>query len=188
MSHSIQIFVYKTGILITQENNFPILRFETKEMAYGFIQNLKSQPRCILQEPYFVVNNMQLIPNNVRELHQYKKYITPQRSDCFERGDCFESDDKNVEVAVTQQQKVIEDCDSDIEQDDNENKYMMCDGCFSIYENLELLMSCVISNNTNKDVGFKEYLENVYNESQPDEDDLREMYYEQKKYNREDSD
>ncbi len=155
MSHLLQLFVYKPeNIIISVDNNFPILRFDTNVLACDFIRKLKSQPTCSLKEPYFIVNNMQLLPNDVRKLHRYKKNIVPERDDGFE----------------------------------NEKNFMICDGCFSIFDNLDLLMMCKIDNNTNKDVGFIEYLEFMYNESQPDEEDLREMYNEQKKYNREDSD
>jgi hypothetical protein len=82
MSHSLQLFIYDANeIIIPHKNNFPFIRFDTPELAYDFIRNLKSHPGCSFENPYFVINNMQLIPNDVRKLHMYKKHINNENCD-----------------------------------------------------------------------------------------------------------
>ena len=130
MSASIQIFVYNTKpIVISNENDYPLIRFDSKEDSLNFIRNLKSQPLVEkMEEAYFVINNMQLIQHDIRVKHQYKTlslYVDSSDDECDDGGD---------------------------------NKYYMRDGCFSIRDNYELLMSCVIDNNTNSEIGFNEYL------------------------------
>ena len=82
MSHSLQLFIYGAHeIIVPHMNNFPFIRFDTPELAYDFIRNLKSHPGCSFGNPYFVINNMQLIPNDVRKLHMYKKNINNENDD-----------------------------------------------------------------------------------------------------------
>jgi len=134
MSHYIQIFIYNAGNLINhRRNNFPLLCFESKDLAYEFISNLVSVPRDDINEEYFVINNPQLLPEEVRSLHTYRQYVVPDVSDS-------ENED-----------------DDDIAK---QTKYIMRDGCFSIRHNLKLLASCVIDNNAiyEEDFGFNEYL------------------------------
>jgi hypothetical protein len=153
MSHSLQLFVYATKqIIIPYENNYPILRFDTNVLACDFIRKLKSRPTSSIKEPYFIVNNMQLMPNDVRNLHTYKKYIIPKSNNWFVFNRELSAQGRHLQVSDS------DDSDSDIEQDDKGNKYMICDGCYSIADNLDLLMMWEIDNNTNKDSGFIEYL------------------------------
>lgn len=165
MSHSIQLFIYGADeIIIQHKNNFPLIRFDTKELAYEFIRNLKSQPGSSFEYPYFVINNPQLLPDDVRILHMYKKYINNENEDG-------------------------ENEDGDIENDGDDD--IMMDGCFSIYKNFDLFMDLVIDNNTNEAVGFKEYLkliveENNYYNSAEYIEDMREEYNDRLKYDLED--
>jgi hypothetical protein len=161
MSHSLQLFVYGANeIIVPHMNNFPLLRFDTPELAYDFIRKLKSHPGCSLDYyPYFVINNPQLLPNDVRKLHMYEKKI---------------SDDS-------------ENDDSENEHDGDDNKYIMMDCCFPIYQNLDLLMNIDIYNNTNSSEGFKEYLqlkleEEEYYNSEEYHQDMIDEYNDRKKY------
>lgn len=165
MSHSLQLFIYGADeIIIPHKNNFPFIRFDTKELAYDFIRNLKSHPGCSFGNPYFVINNPQLLPDDVRKLHMYKKYINNENEDG-------------------------ENEDGDIENDGDDD--IMMDGCFSIYKNFDLFMDLVIDNNTNEAVGFKEYLkliveENNYYNSAEYIEDMREEYNDRLKYDLDD--
>jgi hypothetical protein len=175
MSHSLQLFIYDANeIIIPHKNNFPFIRFDTPELAYDFIRNLKSHPDCSFGNPYFVINNMQLIPNDVRNLHMYKKHINNENDD-GENEDGENEDGEND--------------DGDIENDGDDD--IMMDGCFSIYKNFDLFMDLVIDNNTNEAEGFKEYLkliveENNYYNSAEYIEDMREEYNDRLKYDLED--
>jgi hypothetical protein len=74
--YSLQIFVFNTGMM-NGENNFPLLYFNTLKEKYDFIRNLTSIPRQRLDKPYFVLNNPQLLPENVRYLHAYEAHLDP---------------------------------------------------------------------------------------------------------------
>jgi hypothetical protein len=174
MSHSLQLFVYNTKqIIVPYENNYPILNFETKVLACEFIRNLKSRPTCSIKEPYFVINNMQLIPSDFRNLHTYKKYIIPNTNNWFVFN---KSTPQGRQLQVSDSDSDT-DTDSDIEQDYNGNKYIICDGCFSIADNLNLLKMCDINNNTTKDTGFCEYLDYLLQQKQTDEDELQQSSF-----------
>ncbi len=130
MNYSIQLFIFKTWtIIIPHENNFPLIRFDTKDAGLDFVRNLKSTPQHRLNEPYFVINNPQQLPDDVRKIHMFKKYVNNNDDD-----------------------------DSDYENDDD-GWYMMEDGCFSIFDNLHLFENLVIDNNTNEPMGFSDFLE-----------------------------
>ena len=79
MSHSIQIFAYSDedfdGGILTHANNFPLIRFDSKQLAYEFINGLKSQPMSRMEEPYFVINNPQHLPDNIRKPHMFKELL-----------------------------------------------------------------------------------------------------------------
>ena len=79
MSHSIQIFAYSDedfdGGILTHANNFPLIRFDSKPLAYEFINGLKSQPRHNIDEPYFVINNPQHLPDDIRQPHMFKELL-----------------------------------------------------------------------------------------------------------------
>jgi hypothetical protein len=170
MSHSLQLFVYATKqIIIPYENNYPILRFDTNVLACDFIRKLKSRPTSSIKEPYFIVNNMQLIPNNVRNLHRYKKYIIPKTNNWFVFNKEISAQGRHFQVSDSDS-----DDDSDIERDDKGNKYIIGDGCYSIADNLDLLMMCKIDNNTNKDLGFIEYLDFMFQEDKEELIDVNE--------------
>ena len=180
MSHSLQLFIYSANeIIVPHMNNFQLLRFDTPELAYEFIRKLKSHPGSSLEYPHFVINNPQLLPNDLRILQMYKKYIS---DDNDSENDDSENDD-------------IENDDSDIEYDSDDNKYIMLDGCFSIYQNLDLFTNIDIDNNTNEAEGFKEYLqqqvelraeEEKYYNSEEYHQDMIDEYNDQKKYDLED--
>jgi hypothetical protein len=65
----LQIFVYGVyGINIT--NNFPTILFRNKEIKNNWIRSLvPSQARRLNDEAYFVINNPQLLPIEVRRTY-----------------------------------------------------------------------------------------------------------------------
>ena len=72
MSKSIQIFVYNMPGLVAHGNNFPFMRFDTDIDAFAFITRLKSKSsRSDPTASYFVINNTQLLPFYIREVHMY---------------------------------------------------------------------------------------------------------------------
>jgi hypothetical protein len=188
MTHSLQLFIYGADeIIVPHMNNFPLLSFDTPELAYDFIQKLKSHPGPSYEYPYFIINNMQLIPKDVRKLHMYKNKNSilppppilslslppppPQEGNADTIPPQTQPDDRQIWI---------------IDENDHDDCIMM-DGCFSIYENLNLLMNIDIYNNTNQTEGFKEYLqlqveeENYYN-SEEYHEDMREEYNDRLKY------
>ena len=72
MTHCLQIFVYKA---MEGDNNFPLLYFDTLGEKHEFVRNLKSIPRQRLDKPHFVLNNPQLLPYDIRNLHVYEAHI-----------------------------------------------------------------------------------------------------------------
>jgi len=94
MSHSLQIFAYSDedfdGGTLTHANNFPLIRFDSKQLAYEFINGLKSQPMHRMEEPYFVINNMQLLPPDIRKPHMFEELLD---SDIDADGDRYISRD-----------------------------------------------------------------------------------------------
>ena len=75
MSYSIQLFIFKAWcVIIPHENNFPLIRFDTKDVGLDFIRSLKSMPTHSLNEPYFVINNPQLLPDDVRKPHMFTPF------------------------------------------------------------------------------------------------------------------
>ena len=71
MSHSLQIFLHKTGNGINEFNNFPILWFRSKKAAHEFVTKLKSCPVGDISGGYFALNNPQHLPSIVRTLHMH---------------------------------------------------------------------------------------------------------------------
>ena len=75
---TLQIFIYNANeYQINRDNNYPLLVFDTCEERNNFIRGLRSVNRDASRtiendnEPYFVINNPQLIPINIRNLHMY---------------------------------------------------------------------------------------------------------------------
>ena len=117
----LQIFIYDT-YGITRDNMFPLLTFLDRATELNFVRTLVSHPsRRLLDEPYFVINNHQLLPNDVRELHMH---------------DVVEYDEYLGEDVVRRH-----------------------DNCFSIRDNLELLLLQNVDNNTVENTGFSEALQ-----------------------------
>jgi len=81
---NIQIFVYNAANYgIDSINNFPLFTFQTIEDLENFIIGLRSVPREDVTGntvPYFVINNPQLLPGTVRNLHTYP-YQSPYIED-----------------------------------------------------------------------------------------------------------
>ncbi len=126
-----QIFI-KNMSGITNENNYPILRFENDIDLYAFITRLKSTPQSSdTTVPYFVLNNTQLLPSFIRNIHVYKRMS------------------KNNIPAIS------EDSETDTDSDDD---YETFNGIFTIHENLDELKRCNIDNNTLAKKGFIEEL------------------------------
>ena len=120
---SIQIFVYNT-YGITKETMCPMLSFSDETSRSRFITSLISLPsRRLTDEPYFVINNPQLLPYYV---HRYHSHI------------------------------VVE-----YDEDTGKNILRSFPSCFSVRNNLELLLRQNIDNNTNENSGFREVLLNT---------------------------
>lgn len=69
MTHTLQFFVYNA---LDEDNRYPLVKFDTREDAYEFLSRLRSEnARRISNEPFLVLNNTQLLPKTVRELHSY---------------------------------------------------------------------------------------------------------------------
>jgi hypothetical protein len=82
MLYSIQFFVYNMPGLVAHYNNFPLMQFYTDIDAFAFITRLKSKSRrSDTTAPYFVINNPQLLPFYVREVHMYTDMDTDSDSD-----------------------------------------------------------------------------------------------------------
>jgi hypothetical protein len=119
---TLQIFLYNTDG-ITGDNRFPLLSFADRATELNFIRTLVSRPsrRLTDGQPYFVINNTQLEPNDVSELHMHN--------------------------AV------------EFDEDIGQNVIQRRDNCFSVRDNLELLLLQNIHNNTNLNTGFSEALQ-----------------------------
>ncbi len=126
--YSKQIFIYNMPG-INQDNNKPCIQFDSELDMYAFITRLKSNPKTSdTTVPYFVINNPQLLPDYIRNIHVYRRKTTHVRPN-------NDSDD------------------SDYDSDDGFEAF---DGIFAIYENLDELKRCTIDNNTLSETGFAE--------------------------------
>lgn len=153
MTTSGQIFIYK-AFGITSDNNFPLIEFDSKQSYHDFISNLVSTNRKSLveDEPYFVLNNPQLLPMSVRSKHQYKVKIARVTQEPTQ-------DELYMELVFGSKTcDYSEDC-SDSSDDEHET-YIEIDGCFRMKDNIELLFKhkSQIKNNTNMDHGFYHYV------------------------------
>jgi hypothetical protein len=116
----LQIFIYNTPG-VTREGMFPMLSFPDRAAELNFVRALVSrQYRRLTEEPYFVINNPQLLPDDVRRLHMH--------------------------VSV------------DYNEDTGQEVIRRHDNCFSIRDNLELLLLQNIDNNSVENAGFSEVL------------------------------
>ena len=123
----LQIFIYNT-YGITGGNKYPLLSFPDRATELNFVRALTSRPsrRLMDDEPYFVINNPQLLPIDVRELHMH---------------DVVEYDEDRGQDVVRSR-----------------------DNCFSIRDNLDLLLLQNVNNNTNENAGFSEALQSFIRE------------------------
>jgi len=116
---------------IANDNKFPLIIFDTEIDMYAFITRLKSEPRTSdTTVPYFVLNNPQLLPSFVRNMHVYRR-----------------------RKAYVRSSKMNDDIESESDSDDEFEKFY---GMFIIHENLDELKRCTIDNNTNCTTGFAE--------------------------------
>ena len=155
MTTSGQIFIYKT-FGITQDNNFPLLEFESKQAYHEFVLSLVSINRKSLveDEPYFVLNNPQLLPSSVRRKHQYTARVAkePKLDEQYNELVFGSGLPKTCDYS--------EDCSDS--SDDERDTYIEIDGCFRMKDNIELLIKhkSQIKNNTNMEHGFYDYVSN----------------------------
>ena len=69
---TLQIFIYNlTDYGINEYNRYPLLRFSSHSDKYALISKLKSSPERRTTNPYFVINNPQLLPAGLRARHLY---------------------------------------------------------------------------------------------------------------------
>jgi hypothetical protein len=120
-SVTLQIFLYNTDG-ITEVNRFPLLSFADRATELNFVRTLVSRPsrRLVDGQPYFVINNPQFLPDDVRNLHMHIS----------------------------------------VQYDENTGREVICrrDNCYSVRDNLELLLLQNIDNNTVENTGFREVL------------------------------
>jgi len=131
---SIQLFVY--GINgFNRNNNFPLIYFNTNIEMHDFIQGLQSVSRQELDPdtPYFVVNNPQLLPSDIRKLHVYENphYTTDSRSDADEASKIIVKEPRFI------------------------------DGVFPLIDNIQHLKNYKYDNNTSQDKGFDDYIQTM---------------------------
>ena len=101
----LQIFLYNTYGL-TRDNMFPLLAFPDRATELNFIRALASRPsrRLTDGQPYFVINNPQLLPEEVRRLHMHDvvEYDDDTGEEVIRRRDnCFLVRD-NLELLLLQ--------------------------------------------------------------------------------------
>lgn len=120
-SVTLQIFLYNT-YGITEVNRFPFLRFQDLPTELNFVRALVSRPsrRLADGQPYFVINNPQFLPDDVRDVHMH---------------DAVEFDEDIGQEVIRRR-----------------------DNCYSVRDNLELLLLQNIDNNTVENIGFCEVL------------------------------
>ena len=138
---TLQIFIYNlTEHGINEYNRYPLLRFSSHSDKYTFISKLKSNPER-MNQPYFVINNPQLLPTALRAKHQYpiSNAQTPETStlepNYFIDG-VFYFTEENIEL--------LRECDIDNNASSNSES-----------SNNES------SNNESSDKGFREFMENI---------------------------
>jgi len=119
----LQIFAYNTPG-INKDNRFPLICFQNLATELNFVNALISRPCSrLIDEPYFVINNPQLLPYDDRKFHMH---------------DSVEYDDETGEEVIRRR-----------------------DNCYSICDNLELLVLQNIHNNSLENTGFREALHDL---------------------------
>ena len=130
---TLQIFVHELVGFTSTRNNFPLIEFDSNEDKYAFINKLVSTQRThSIPGGFFIINNPQLLPDEVRKRHMYP---APDRPKSY----------------------IDHYSDSDSGSDD-EYVPLMLDGCFSVKDNLHVLKQAVIDNNSRESYGFKDYI------------------------------
>ena len=150
MTTSGQIFIYK-AFGITADNNFPLVEFESKQEYHEFVLSLVSVERKTIEEgePYFVLNNPQLLPMSVRRKHQYTARVAQEPT----------QDEQYMDLVFGSKTCDYSEYCSDSSDDECET-YIDIDGCFRMKDNIELLIKhkSQIRNNTNMEYGFYDYV------------------------------
>ena len=132
---TLQIFVSEVKGIHSTRNNFPLIEFETLGDLHEFVKKLTSIPRTHnIPGGYFVINNPQHLPDNVRNRHMYP---APDRERIRGR-----------------------DSDTDSGSED-EYVPLMLDGCYPINKNLNILRQVKIKNNSLESYGFNDYVNAV---------------------------
>jgi hypothetical protein len=135
---TLQIFVSEVPGIHSTRNNFPLIEFDTLESQYAFVKQLISIPRTHdIPGGYFVLNNPQHLPDNVRNRHMYP---APDR----ERKQCWNNADSDTDSGS-----------------DDEYVPLMLDGCYPINQNLHILRQVKIDNNSLESYGFNDYVNAV---------------------------
>ena len=130
---TLQIFIHELVGFASTRNNFPLIEFETTEDLHVFIKKLVSTQRTYsIPGGFFIINNPQLLPDEVRKRHMYPAPDRPKN-------------------------RIDYNSDSDSDSDD-EYVPLMLDGCFSVKDNLHVLRQAVIDNNSRESYGFKDYV------------------------------
>lgn len=168
-THSIKLSVYNDTSLdmCNYKNNRPLIYFDTPELAYDFIKNLKSTPKCSMKESYFCINDTHLLPDDVRKSHMFKKYVTYNDDDSDN-----ERDDDGVYIL----------CDGCFSMSDN--AYLFTNCAINDNTNEKIGFSAFVKS-LNSKYNFYYYSEEYYN-SKEYEDDMRDEYHDSLKYNRQD--
>lgn len=132
---TLQIFISEVPGIHSTRNNFPEIEFETLGDLHEFVKQLISSPRTHdIPGGYFVINNPQHLPDNVRARHMYP---APDRERIRGR-----------------------DSDTDSGSED-EYVPLMLDGCYPINQNLHILRQVKIVNNSLESYGFNDYVNAV---------------------------
>jgi hypothetical protein len=135
---TLQIFVSEVKGIYSTRNNFPLIEFETLGDLHEFVKKLTSIPRTHdIPGGYFVINNPQHLPDNVRNRHMYP---APDR----ERKQCWNNTGSDTDSG-------------------SEDEYvpLMLDGCYPINKNLHILRQVKIKNNSLESYGFNDYVNAV---------------------------
>jgi hypothetical protein len=91
MTNCLQLFFYRT-VGLNQNNNFPMIRFDTCDKKHMFVNILKSRKsHNLVDEPYFVINNPQLLPDDVRKPHMHEVVEYDEAGESHNRwiDDCY---------------------------------------------------------------------------------------------------
>ena len=159
-THSIKLSVYNDTSLdmCNYKNNCPLIYFDTPELAYDFIKNLKSTPTCSMKESYFCINDMHLLPDDVRKSHMFKKYVTYNDDDSDN-----ERDDDGVYIL----------CDGCFSMSDN--AYLFTNCVINDNTNEKIGFSAFVKS-LNSKYNFYYYSEEYYN-SKEYADDIMDKYH-----------